>query len=112
MYLRLAIAALLLLFTYFQLNDPDPWAWVALYGVAGVATGVSAFRSLPPWLPLAGLLVCAAGFCWLLPHFYEWIKMGMPTIASSMKAEAPHIELTREFLGLVILLVVWWWLRK
>jgi hypothetical protein len=28
--------------------------------------------------------------------------MGMPSIVEHMKAEAPHIEYTREFLGLIL----------
>jgi hypothetical protein len=38
----------------------------------------------------------------LLPDFINWVKMGAPTITGSMKAESPFVELTREFLGLVI----------
>ncbi|RME99089.1 MAG: hypothetical protein D6772_08190, partial [Bacteroidetes bacterium] len=30
MLIRYLIAALFALFAYLQLNDPDPWAWVAL----------------------------------------------------------------------------------
>jgi hypothetical protein len=32
----------------------------------------------------------------------EWARMGFPTITGSMKAEEPHIEVVREFLGLLI----------
>ena len=36
----------------------------------------------------------------LAPEFIGWLRMGAPTIVGSMKAEAPWIEYTREFLGL------------
>jgi hypothetical protein len=38
--------------------------------------------------------------------------MGMPTITATMKAEAPHIELMREFLGFVIIGGCWFWLSR
>ena len=38
----------------------------------------------------------------LLPDFIDWIQNGAESITQSMKAEKPHIELTREFLGLLI----------
>jgi hypothetical protein len=54
-----------------------------------------------------GLVACIAVWCLvLLPEFYAWIQMGMPTITGSMKAEEPHIEYTWEFLGLVLCVVV------
>jgi len=36
--------------------------------------------------------------------------MGMPNIAGSMQAEEPHIELTREFLGLAVAALACGWL--
>ena len=38
----------------------------------------------------------------LLPNAITWVKDGMPTIVESMKASSPYIELVREFLGLLI----------
>jgi hypothetical protein len=51
---------------------------------------------------LAGAILSLAGALYLLPDFFYWIKLGMPTITGQMKAESPHIELMREFLGFVI----------
>ena len=35
----------------------------------------------------------------------DWVKKGMPSITGSMKAESPHVEYLREFLGLFIILL-------
>ncbi len=101
-YLHLFWALLFGLFAYFQLNDPDPWAWVGLYlWVALMA--LLAFLGRPVRVLLWGGLSLTLGWAlYLLPDFINWVGMGMPSITSQMKAEAPHIELTREFLGLLI----------
>ncbi len=112
MYLKLLLALLALLFAYFQLNDPDPWAWVALYVAVAILLAVAAFRSIPRVVSIGGLVVVGVWAIMLLPDFINWVRMGMPTIAASMKAEAPHIELTREFLGLILCGLAFWWTRE
>jgi hypothetical protein len=108
MLARYLVAALFGLFAYFQLNDPDPWGWVALYGSVAILYLWSAHRQLPRLVKQGGVLLILIWAVSLLPDFINWVQMGMPTITGSMKAEAPHIELTREFLGLVICgLAIW-----
>jgi len=99
---NVVLALLFALFAYFQLNDPDPWAWVTLYGVVGLVCGLAAFEWRNHWV-LKGLLgVIAIWAVTLIPDFIHWIQMGTPNIATEMKTEEPHIELTREFLGLLL----------
>ncbi|MEQ8702590.1 MAG: transmembrane 220 family protein [Phaeodactylibacter sp.] len=103
---HLVVAALFLLFAYFQLNDPDPWGWVALYiGVSAVAL-LAFFRQPFRWLAIAGLGIIAIWGIQLFPAFLEWITMGTPSIAEEMKTDQPHIELAREFLGLMLCALV------
>lgn len=101
-YLHFAVALLFTLFAYWQLNDPDSLAWIAIYLSIAVVAGLAAFGRL--WRPLIYAALAATGIwlVFLIPDFIDWMRMGMPTITGSMKAEAPHIELTREFLGLAI----------
>lgn len=112
MYLRIGLALLFLVFACVQLNDPDPWSWVLLYGLTALAFLISVKRNLPKRILQAGLLGIGIAMLLLLPDFVNWVEMGMPTITASMKAEAPHIELTREFLGLLITATAWYWLLK
>lgn len=96
------LAVLFALFALVQYNDPDPASWMLLYsGVAVHFALAAAGRLYRPalWLWLAAAVVWALT---LLPAFIDWINMGEPSIVDSMKAEQPWIELTREFLGLVL----------
>lgn len=104
--LNLLLAAVFLLFAIVQYNDPDPWLWVALYGfVAGVAA-FAAFGKYHSWLVAIGLALSIVWLASLTPGLLEWIQMGMPNIASAMKAETPYIENTREFLGVFLCVLV------
>ena len=113
---RIIIIILFILFAVFQINDPDPWIWIALYAyIAGMAgLGLFNVRS-KPWI-LLGTLVCLVWMGFLLPDFVKWLRMGMPSILETMKTEKAHIELTREFLGLLLcvisLLLLYRWDRK
>jgi hypothetical protein len=102
---NLLLAALFLVFAWVQINDPDPWLWVALYVFMAGVFAFAAFGKKNKYVLLAGIAVCVIWTALLLPEFINWINMGMPTITGSMKAEEPHIEYTREFLGLFICII-------
>ena len=103
------ITILFVLFAAVQYNDPDGWKWIILYlFVAGIiAFGITGRRDKT--VILAGLGLSGIWMLTLVPDFNHWVQMGMPTIVEHMKAEAPHIELTREFLGLLICMGALYW---
>jgi len=111
-WFSLSIAAIFALFAYFQLNDPDPEKWVVLYGTVALLWGAAAFDRY--FLPLIYIVLVASAI-WmisLLPDFINWLQTGAESIVGSMKAEKPHIELTREFLGLLIVIIALESLRR
>ncbi len=102
MLLRSILAAVFVLFAVVQWNDPDPLAWIALYLGTAVLLVVSIWKKLPKWIYFSALSIVVIWTLALLPDFIHWIQIGMPNITSEMKTEEPHIEFTREFLGLFI----------
>jgi len=104
--LHLVLALLFLLFAVVQYNDPDPLGWMLLYGFIAGVCAFAAFGRRNRLVLLAGMGVVLVWAIFLFPDFIAWLRMGMPTIAGSMKAEAPHIELMREFSGLFLCLIV------
>ena len=104
---------LFLVFAAVQMNDPDPFGWMAIYIAAAIIAILGFFERY--YIPFIGATLLAA-LLWLLgliPEIWQWIQAGMPNIAKEMKAESPHIEYTREFLGLLlIVLVVYWQFRQ
>ncbi len=93
-----------ILFSYLQLNDEDgeKWFWVVLYLYVAAVIGFAAFGRFREWATWAGIAFCVGWLIYILPQFIEWVQMGMPTIVGKMKATEPHIEYTREFLGLAL----------
>jgi hypothetical protein len=89
-------------FAYLNLNDPDALIWVVAYGSVAIlfALSVGVWSDHRVTLGLA-----AALFIWMLtmlPGMMAWFRDGMPSITEEMKATEPHIEVVREFLGLLI----------
>jgi len=116
-YLHLAVAALFLLCAYWQLNDPDWNQWVAAYGIVAFIAVRAFFGGLRPIVAALPAMALFAWWCSYVPEFIQWLNDGMPTITGSMKAESPHVELTREFFGLLICwgtltYYVWWSWRQ
>jgi hypothetical protein len=111
---KIATLILCLLFVSFaavQFNDPDPLPWMALYLYVAALFGLAAFGKFNRYTIWAGLAVCLIWMATLLPDFIHWLQMGAPSIVTEMKATQPHIELTREFLGLGVCLGALVWLR-
>ncbi|MEK7257963.1 MAG: transmembrane 220 family protein, partial [Bacteroidota bacterium] len=107
--LNLVLAALFVLFAALQYNDPDPLRWAAMYVFVAGVCGFAAFGKYNKYVLWAGIAVCLVWLAVWLPEFLNWLDMGAPNIATSMKAETPYIEYTREFFGLLICLGVFGW---
>ena len=100
----------LLLFAYFNLNDPDSWLWVPIYVVPAILCGLTLLDLYFPWLYL-GLSIayaCYAGRLFVVKDgVYAWITTyNRPSIVESMQAKKPYIEITREFFGLLIVIFI------
>lgn len=108
--LYILLAVVFAVFAYLNLNDPDPVIWVLAYGAVAVLFACAAFGRADR--RISGYLALALG-TWMLtmaPGMVDWMNLGMPSIASEMKATEPHIEVVREFLGLLIAVVCLLWL--
>lgn len=105
--MHLVVALLFAWFAYVQINDPDPILWVIIYGGVAVVAVLSFLERSTLLGALIGAVASFFGFLLLVPDFISWIGQGMPTITGSMKAESPHIELTREFLGFMLAFIAY-----
>jgi len=98
------------LFAAVQYNDPDPFVWVPIYLYTAILCWL-AFRN--KYFPAAYLFGIVVYGVYAVYKFFDkngvwdWMtKHDAANIAGTMKAEKPWIEETREFFGLVILIVV------
>lgn len=104
--INIILALLFALFAAVQYNDPDGFMWIVLYLATAIVSGFAAAGKYNMPVLLFGIMVSVIGIGLFLPDFIEWIRGGADSITKNMKTEEPHIELVREFLGLVIVLVV------
>ena len=99
-----------ILFAALQYNDPDPYLWMPIYLYTAVLCWLAFRNQYYPKAYLAGIVLY--GMYMLYKVFdtnglIDWITQhNAQNIAETMKAESPWIEETREFFGLVILIVV------
>ena len=98
------------LFAALQYNDPDPYIWVSLYLFAAFLCYQSLRKRHQPVLYIAGLSIYVLYALYLLfdkTGVLNWMQEhDAENIAQSMKATKPWIEETREFFGLLIMIVV------
>ncbi len=91
---------------FVQWNDPDPVLWILVYGAVAACCALAAFGRRPRVVLTVLLAVLGGWMLWMAPGFVQWLGMGAPSIVEEMQAHEPHIELVREFLGLLIAVAV------
>ncbi len=103
---HIVAAAGLLLMAWLQLNDADPAYWTGVYAVAAIVPllRLMGWSDLRLWwltagLISAGLLISGSGFVQFLGNY------GISDLFASMQVN-PDVEAAREFLGLIIALVI------
>lgn len=110
--MKILNALLIVLFIYctaVQYNDPDPYVWmpIYLYGAALCFLAIKGRYNL--WMYIAGIIVYSAYAVFLFVNesgVLSWItEHNAASLTQSMEATTPWIEQTREFFGLVILIV-------
>jgi ABC-type transport system involved in multi-copper enzyme maturation permease subunit len=105
---NLIFALLFLSFAALQYNDPDPLLWILIYGAMVVLCGL-AFTGR---IFKKALLALAAGYVVyaiiLFPSVMEWLQSEDRSMLFDelAKMQNLYIEETREFLGLMICLMV------
>lgn len=99
-----------IIFAALQYNDPDPYIWVPIYLYAAFLCWQSIKGKFSPLLYLIGYIVYGAYALYKIfdaNGLIDWItKHNAENIAETMKAEKPWVEESREFFGLIIILVV------
>ena len=103
-----------------QYNDPDPYIWMPIYLYGAWLCYQAIYRKYNPVLYIIGLVVYMGYAVYLFfdnQGVLSWAgKHNAENIVQSMKATKPWIEETREFGGLLILIVAlatnMIWLRR
>ncbi len=104
-WIHYLISVIFVVFGAIQLNDPDFWIWTPLYLIIAVVPILFLRNLLSQKLLLLMILLYTIYTLLYIPDIMDWINGGMDNIAGSMTAEEPHIELAREFFGLIICLI-------
>ncbi len=101
---------LFVLFAALQYNDPDPYIWMPIYIFAAGLCWLAYRQNYFPKAYLAGIIVYSLYAIYLFftnDGVLDWFnKYEAENLVQTMKAEKPWIEDTREFGGLLILIIV------
>ena len=87
----------------FLYNDPDPIAWMGLYGAAAVTSFMGALDRLPRWLPVGVGIVAVVWAGRLLPQMAG--HMPLAELVRELEAQTPLIQEGRAALGLVAIAI-------
>lgn len=100
------VIVLFSIFAYLQLNDGDGSKWILLYGavvILGLASLLNKIKSLYPLFIFSFLL----GYLFFnIELVTSWIDAGKPAFIDYEPTNIQAVENIREFLGLLICLVV------
>jgi hypothetical protein len=107
---NLVFTGLFLLFAALQYNDPDPWRWIPIYALAAWLCYRYATGGRPQQAALLVICFCIGYAAYLFmgtDGVMSWAREhDAENLVQTMKATKPWIENTREFGGLLIIVVV------
>jgi H+/Cl- antiporter ClcA len=107
---NLIFCLIFIFFAALQYNDPDPYVWIPIYMYGAVLCWLVFRDKFYPTAYWIGIVIYAAYAVYLFfekDGVLDWYKdHNSENLVQSMKATKPWIEATREFLGLLILIVV------
>lgn len=117
---NLLFSLLFLAFAALQYNDPDPYIWMPIYLYGTILCWLAFRNQFYPKAYIAGILIYTGYAVYLFfaaDGVLDWMqKHNAENIAATMKATKPWIEETREFFGLVILIIAltvnFWYAKK
>jgi hypothetical protein len=99
-----------ILFAAVQYNDPDPYVWMPIYLYAAYLCYQAVKKLYQPVLYVIGFIAYGAYALYLLfdkTGVLDWAREHhAENIAQTMKVTRPWIEETREFFGLIIVIIV------
>lgn len=108
-YLNLSMAVIFVLFAALQYNDPDPYIWIPIYGYAATLCYLAFKGRHYTKAYMVGILVCLAYAIYLFTDkdgVLSWAREhNAESLVQTMKATKPWIEESREFGGLLIVIV-------
>jgi hypothetical protein len=110
-FFNIFFSVVFILFAVVQYNDPDPFLWVPIYLYPALLCFLKFIQKPIPSLAYwAGFLVFGVYAIYKMfdtNGIINWVQFhNASNIVSTMKAEKPWIEESREFFGLVIILIV------
>lgn len=99
-----SLVLLFLVFALVQINDPDPFFWIAVYLMMAAIAAANFFGKMRFYIPLVALTICGALMINVWPGTMQWLdstdrRLIFDDIA---KMQNIYIEEAREFFGLLI----------
>lgn len=108
--LNIFFCILFIIFAGLQYNDPDPHIWIPIYLYTSVLCYLASKKKIVPIAYIFALTVFSIYAVYLFfdkTGVIDWATDHQAeNIAQTMKAMKPWIEETREFFGLLILIIV------
>jgi hypothetical protein len=110
-FFNIFFSVVFILFAVVQYNDPDPYLWIPIYLYPALLCFLKfILKPISRVAYWAGFLVFGVYAIYKMfdtNGIIDWVQFhNASNIASTMKAEKPWIEESREFFGLVIILIV------
>lgn len=96
------VALIFILFAYLQLNDPDSWWWVLIYGLVAIVAILNLFGALKKRRTFETLIVFIILLVIYFSNFLAWGKAGFPDMVNYTDETVVVVEGIREYFGLLI----------